>query len=156
MKEAPVNKDFKRRVLFVCTHNAARSQMAEAFLNEIGEAYFEAESAGLEPTEINRVVVEVMAEVGIDLSNAESKSVFELFKRGEEYNYVITVCDEADERCPIFPGPGRRMSWTFADPGKFQGSHEERSAMTRKVRDEVKARVQDFVREFELKLRSAS
>ncbi len=151
-----MDKDFKRRVLFVCTHNAARSQMAQAFLNEIGERHFEAESAGLEPTEINRVVVEAMAEAGIDISNAKSKSVFELFKGGEEYSYVITVCDEADERCPIFPGPGRRISWTFADPGKFQGSHEEQLAMTRKVRDEIKAGVRDFVREFESKLESAS
>ncbi|OPY70055.1 MAG: Arsenate-mycothiol transferase ArsC2 [Syntrophorhabdaceae bacterium PtaU1.Bin034] len=149
-----MNGDFKRRVLFVCIHNAARSQMAEAFLNRIGERYFEAESAGMDPTEINPLVVEVMAEVGIDLSGAKTKSVFDLYRSGEEYSYVITVCDEAHERCPLFPGPARRISWNFQDPATFQGSREETLVMTRKVRDEVRAKVEEFVRDFESRLES--
>ena len=144
-----VTKDFKRRVLFVCIHNAARSQIAEAFLNRLGGRYFAAESAGLEPTEINPLVVEAMREIGIDLSGAVARSVFDLFKKGEKYSWVVTVCDEANQRCPLFPGHARRIHWSFEDPASFDGSHEEKLEKTRKLRDEIKSKVEEFVREFE-------
>ena len=140
---------FKRRVLFVCIHNAARSQMAEAFLNSIGSEYFQAESAGLEPTPINPLAVEAMAEVGIDISGATSKSVFDLIKAGKEYSYVITVCDQASQRCPLFPFTFKRIHWSLEDPAQFEGTHEERLEQTRKVRDRIRANVEDFVRQFE-------
>lgn len=140
---------FKRKVLFVCIHNAARSQMAQAFLNTVGGEYFEAESAGMEPTAINPLAVEVMAEKGIDISRAEPRSVFDLVKKGKEYGYVITVCDEAAQRCPVFPFTFRRIHWNLEDPAGFQGSHEERLEQTRKVRDEIESRVNQFVHEFQ-------
>ena len=142
-------KDFKRRVLFVCIHNAARSQMAEAFLNRLGGQYFVAESAGLEPTEITPLVVEAMREIGIDISGAAARSVFDLFKKGENYSWVVTVCDEANQRCPLFPGHARRIHWSFEDPASFEGSHAEKLEKTKKLRDEIKAKVEEFVREFE-------
>lgn len=95
----------KLRVLFLCVHNSARSQMAEAFLNHLAGDEFEAESAGMEPGVINPIVVEVMKEIGYDLSNNQTKSVADFFKQGRAYNYVISVCDLANaERCPTFPG----------------------------------------------------
>src|ERR1700740_2897250 len=101
----------KHKVLFVCIHNSARSQMAEAFLSKYGSEFFEAESAGLEPGELNPNVIEVMKETGIDISKKETKSVFDLFSKGKMYNVVITVCDEASaERCPIFPGFVKRIA----------------------------------------------
>ena len=142
-------KDFKRRVLFVCIHNAARSQMAETFLNRLGGQYFAAESAGLEPTKINPLVADAMREIGIDISGATARSVFDLFKKGNEYSYVITVCDEANQRCPLFPGRTRRIHWNFEDPAAFDGSYEERMEKIRKLRDEIKAKVEEFVRQFE-------
>lgn len=142
-------EDFKRRVLFVCIHNSARSQMAEAFLNRLGGQAFIAESAGLEPTEINPLVIEAMREIAIDISGATVRSVFELFKSGNAYSYVITVCDEASQRCPLFPGRARRIGWSFEDPAKFEGSYEERLEETRKLRDVIRAKVEEFIREFE-------
>jgi arsenate reductase (thioredoxin) len=142
-------EDFERRVLFVCIHNSARSQMAEAFLNRAGGQAFIAESAGLEPTDVNPLVIKAMREIGIDISGATVRSVFELFKRGNAYSYVITVCDEASQRCPLFPGRARRINWSFEDPAKFEGSYEERLEKTRKLRDEIGAKVEEFVQEFE-------
>lgn len=137
----------KKRVLFVCIHNSARSQMAEAFLNRIGKEFFEAESAGLEPGKLNPFVVEVMAEIGYDLSQNKTKSVFDLYKAGKTYDYVITVCDpEAAERCPIFPGKVERLHWGFRDPSSFQGTDEEKRAFTRQVRDEIQRAVEEFVK----------
>jgi arsenate reductase len=138
----------KKKVLFVCIHNSARSQMAEAFLNHVCGQEFEAQSAGLEPGTLNPIVVEAMREVGIDISRNQTKAVFDFVKSGESFNYVITVCDEASaERCPIFPGVTTRLHWSFPDPSKFQGSHEERLAGTRKVRDTIKARVEEWCAE---------
>jgi arsenate reductase (thioredoxin) len=135
-----------KKVLFVCIHNSARSQMAEMFLNILGEGLFEAESAGFEPGNINPLAVEVMGEIGIDMSNNKTNSVFDFFKNGKRYNYVITVCDEgAAQRCPIFPGVTRRIHWSFEDPSGFEGSHEEKLAKTRIVRDAIKSTVQEFV-----------
>lgn len=138
----------KHKILFVCIHNSARSQMAEAFLNELGGENFQAESAGLEPGVLNPDVVEVMKEVGIDLSGKPTKSVFELFQRGTLYNAVITVCDGASaERCPIFPGLVKRIAWSFTDPSSFKGSPEDILERTRQVRAEIKAKIEAFITE---------
>ena len=138
----------KMKVLFVCIHNSGRSQMAEALLRHLGGEHFEAESAGFEPGRLNPIVVESLKEIGIDISQAKTKSVFELYKQGRAYQYVVTVCDESSsERCPLFPGLVRnRIHWSFKDPANFQGSHDERLAMTRAVRDEIKAKIAEFVR----------
>jgi arsenate reductase (thioredoxin) len=136
----------KRKVLFVCIHNSARSQMAEAFLNKLGGELFEAQSAGFEPGVINPLVVEVMGEIGYDLSQKTTNSVFELFKNGKRFNYVITVCDEgAAQKCPIFPGVTHRIHWSFEDPSSFEGDNEEKLAKTRNVRDAIKAKVEEFL-----------
>ena len=131
-----------KNVLFVCIHNSARSQMAEAFLNHFCNCDFNAFSAGLEPGRLNPVVVEVMREAGIDISTARTKTVDEILESGRQFDWVITVCDEANaERCPFFPGGGERLHWSFPDPSAFQGGPEERLAKTRTVRDAIHARV---------------
>ena len=138
---------FKRRVLFVCVRNSARSQMAEAFLSHLGGDAFEAESAGLEPGTLNPLAVEVMKEAGIDISGNQTKSVFDLYKQGKTYSFVIMVCDEASvKRCPLFPGLARRFRWDFQDPAALQGSHEDRLEGTRRIRDQIRAKVEEFVR----------
>jgi len=134
------------KVLFVCVHNSARSQMAEAFLNKIAAGRFVAQSAGLEPGTLNPLAVEVMAEEGYDLSGNQTKDVFEMYRRGEMFGYVITVCDGASaERCPLFPGIAKRLHWSFADPSSLTGSREEQLAATRVIRDEIQAAVAEFV-----------
>lgn len=138
----------KHKILFVCVHNSARSQMAEAFLNELGKDSFIAESAGLEPGVLNPYVIEAMAEVGIDISENPTKAVFDLFRQGKPFNAVVTVCDAASaERCPIFPGMTKRIAWSFPDPSGFKGSKEEIMAQVREVRDEIKQKVTDFIAE---------
>jgi arsenate reductase len=135
----------KKRVLFVCIHNSARSQMAEAFLNQICGDEFEAHSAGLEPGKLNPTVVEVMQEIGIDISGNKTKAVFDYVKSGLMFAYVITVCDEASaERCPIFPGITKRLQWSFPDPSAIQGTHDEKLAKTREVRDTIKHQVKQW------------
>src|SRR5262245_54756758 len=134
----------KRNVLFICIHNSARSQMAEAFLDHICGDCFEAHSAGLEPGKLNPVVVEVMKEVGIDISLNQTKSVSDMANSGKGFDYVITVCDETSaERCPIFPGTTTRLHWSFADPSAFQGSPVDKLIKTREVRDALMAKVQE-------------
>lgn len=136
------------KTLFVCIHNSARSQMAEAFLNAVGQGDFQAESAGLEPGTLNPLVVEAMKEVGIDISNAKTKSVAEMLARGPVFDYVVTVCDEASaERCPVFPGPATRLHWGFPDPSTLTGSHDERMASVRTIRDQIRAKVAAWCRE---------
>ncbi len=138
----------KVKVLFVCIHNSARSQMAEAFLNALGGEEFEVASAGLEPGTLNPLVVESMKEVGIDISGKETKSVFKLYKEGKMYQYVITVCDQASaERCPTFPAGIKRLHWSFEDPSALQGSHEERLKKTGAIRDAVKTKVGEWLNE---------
>ena len=138
----------KKKVLFICVHNSARSQMAEAFLNQICREEFEAHSAGLNPGKLNPIVVEAMQEIGIDLSVNETKAVFDLFKSGMIFAYVITVCDETNaERCPVFPGVTTRLHWSFPDPSAFPGTHEEKLARTREVRDAIKARIEEWCAE---------
>jgi len=135
----------KKKVLFICVHNSARSQMAEAFLNEFCADYFEAHSAGLEPGELNPLAVQAMQEVGIDISEKKTQAVFDVFKSGQFFPYVITVCDESEaEACPIFPGVTQRLHWSFADPSAIIGSHEQRLEGARKIRDEIRARVEKW------------
>ena len=137
----------KKRVLFVCIHNSARSQMAAAYLRSLGGDRFEAESAGLEPGKLNPLAVEAMRRDGIDISRAPTQSVFELFKTGRRYEYVISVCDgAAAERCPIFPGVTKRLSWSFDDPSGFTGPEESRLARTVGVRDAIRTEVDRFIR----------
>jgi arsenate reductase len=137
-----------RKVLFVCIHNSARSQMAEAFLNQICGAEFEAHSAGLEPGKLNPIVVEAMGEIGLDLSGHQTKAVTDFIKSGETFSYAITVCDQASaERCPIFPAATTRLHWSFPDPSSFQGTHEEKLAQTRKVRDMIERKVAQWCEE---------
>jgi len=136
------------RVLFVCIHNSARSQMAEAFLKAYGKERFEAESAGIEPGKMNPFVVTVMKEEGIDLTGKKTQGVFDLIRAGRSYDAVITVCDEASaERCPIFPGLVKRLSWSFEDPSSFKGSEEQILIHTRSVRDQIKYAVKSFIAE---------
>ncbi|MBU4251366.1 MAG: arsenate reductase ArsC [Candidatus Omnitrophica bacterium] len=134
----------KKRVLFVCIHNSARSQMAEAFLRKYGGDRFEVESAGLEPCNLNPVVIEVMKEVGIDISQNKTKSVFEFYKQGKQYDYVVTVCDESQSgKCPVFPGGGQKFHWGFDDPSRFEGAYEEKLQQTRAVRDAIKHKIEE-------------
>jgi arsenate reductase len=137
----------RTKVLFVCIHNSARSQMAEAYLNHLGTDLFEAESAGLEPGNLNPLAVTVMKEEGIDIAGNRTKDVFEFLRQGRRYDIVVTVCDEtAADRCPVFPGPGKRVHWGFADPSALTGSEEERLAAARQIRDQIKHRVEAFVK----------
>ena len=122
-------------VLFLCTHNSARSQMAEAFLNNLCGDRFKAESAGVTPTRINPHVAKVMAEIGVDLSTHRSKSIMEF--QGRNFDYVVTVCDQAREECPFFPGE-KQIHRTFPDPSSFSGTEEEILMKVRAVRDEIK------------------
>ncbi len=135
----------KQKVLFVCIHNSARSQMAEAFLNKLCPAFYEAQSAGLEPGTLNPLVVETMQEIGIDISQNPTKSVFDISRSSTLFANVIAVCDGASaERCPIFPGVATRENWSFPDPSALTGSKEEKMAEVRRIRDLIKDRVQQF------------
>ena len=138
----------KKKILFVCIHNSARSQMAEAFLNQTCGDEFEAHSAGIEPGKLNPVVVEAMQEVGIDISGNQTKGVFEFIKSGQLFSHVITVCDETSaERCPIFPGVTKRLHWSFPDPSSIRGAHDEKLAGTREIRDRIKAKIEKWCEE---------
>lgn len=138
----------KRRVLFVCVHNSARSQMAEAYLKKIAGDRLEVESAGLEPGTINPMVVEVMKEEGFDISRNKTKGVFDFIKKGTLFSYVIAVCDKASaERCPVVPVAGKRIDWSFEDPASFTGSEEDKLARTRMVRDRIRSKVEEWAKE---------
>jgi arsenate reductase len=137
----------KFRVLFICGHNSGRSQIAEALLNDIAGDRIHVESAGLEPKPVNPLVVEVMQEIGYDLSQAKSQSVFDFFKEGRLYDYLITVCDEtAAGQCPVFPGITKRLHWPFMDPEALTGSHEEKLAALREIREQIRQKVSDWVK----------
>jgi len=136
------------RVLFICQHNSARSQMAEAYLRELGGGRFEPSSAGLEPTEINPLVVQIMKEDGHDLSRKAPQDVFDLYRNGRLYEFVITVCDpEVESQCPVFPGVTDRLNWPFPDPAEIHGTKEEKLAAIRIIRDDIKRRVKRFATE---------
>jgi arsenate reductase (thioredoxin) len=138
----------KKKVLFICVHNSARSQMAAALLNKRCGNFFEAHSAGLEPGRLNPLAVEVLREVGSDISRSKTRAVFDVFKSGELFAYVITVCDESEAKgCPIFPGVTTRLHWSFPDPSKFSGSAEEKLNQTRRVRDNIDNQIQRFCAE---------
>lgn len=135
----------KKTILFVCVHNSARSQMAEALLNQMCGDLFEAQSAGLEPGTLNPLAVAAMREIGIDISGNQTRSVADVVKTGQRFDYVITVCDESSaEQCPIFPGGGERVHWNFPDPAKFTGSWDERLEQTREVRDSIESKIEEF------------
>lgn len=137
----------KIKILFVCIHNSARSQMAEAFVNTYHSDKFIAESAGLEPGILNPLVVKSMSEIGIDISKNPTKDVFEFFKQGKIYSYVITVCDEASgQRCPIFPGAIRRINWSFEDPSALTGTEEEKLKRISSIRDSIKTKLEEFLK----------
>lgn len=129
----------KKRVLFICQHNTGRSQIAEAYLRQFYGDHFEIESTGLEPPEaVKPLVVQVMDEVGFDLSKKKPQSVFELFKQGKLYDHVITVCHDLESKCPIFPGITKRWHWPFPDPAEVEGSETEKLEGVRKIRDMIK------------------
>jgi arsenate reductase len=130
-----------KRVLFICQHNSARSQMAEALLKQLGGEAFTVESAGLEPADLNPLAVEVMREIALDISANTPQGVFELFKKGKVYTHVITVCDQAEAKCPIFPGITQRLHWPFADPAGFEGTWEQKLEQAREVRDQIRNKV---------------
>lgn len=142
----------KLKVLFVCVQNAARSRMAEAFLQQLAGERFEVTSAGYESTEANPLIVEAMAGAGVPLSSTEAQAtVFDLFKAGRHFHYVITVCDEAQgERCPLFPGVVRRITWSFPDPNTFTGSPAERLARISQLRDAIRARVKTWIEDLDV------
>src|SRR5437588_6903268 len=128
------------RVLFLCTHNSARSQMAEGLLRNLGGARFEVHSAGTEATQVRPLAIQVMREVGIDLTGQESKTLDRYLS--QPFDVVITVCDQANESCPVFPGARRRLHWSFPDPSKAEGTQEEQLAVYRAVRDAIKERIE--------------
>jgi len=133
----------RKRALILCTGNSARSQMAEGLLRRLGGDRFEVFSAGTEPSRVNPLAIEAMREIGMEISNHRSKSVDEF--RGQEFDYVITVCDRANRNCPIFPGRTKRVHWSFDDPAQAEGDERERLAVFRRVRDEIEGRLRDFV-----------
>jgi arsenate reductase len=133
----------KRRVLFICTHNSARSQMAEGLLRHLGADRFEAFSAGTRATQVRPEAIAVMSELGIDIGGQESKSLHRFLP--EQWDYVITVCDDANESCPRFPAAAVQLHWSFPDPSQATGDDEERLAVYRAVRDSVADRVRRFV-----------
>ena len=130
----------KSRVLFLCTHNSARSQMAEGLLRHLAGGRFEVYSAGTEATFVKPEAVAAMAELGVDISGQESESL-ELYL-GEPFDFVVTVCDDANEACPVFPGAKSRLHWSFIDPSRATGSDEERLEVFRRVRDEIRERIE--------------
>jgi len=130
----------KARILFLCTHNSARSQMAEGLLRHLAGDRFEVHSAGTEAAHVRPLAIRAMGESGIDISGQESKTL-EVYL-GQPFEYVITVCDEANEACPFFPGAKNRLHWSFEDPSRADGSEEEQLAVFRRVRDEIRQRIE--------------
>jgi arsenate reductase len=149
-RREPTVSDRRIRVLFVCTHNSARSQLAEALLREYGGADFEVASAGTEVTRVNPYAIRVLADLGIDTSAARSKSIREFLD--QRFDYVITVCDRARETCPVFPGSENTLHWGLDDPSEVEGTDEERLAAFRRTQLEISARLRPFI---EIALRAA-
>jgi thioredoxin type arsenate reductase len=135
-------KPDKKRVLILCTGNSARSQMAEGILRDIGGDRFEVQSAGTKPSQVRAEATAVMAEIGVDISAHFSKSVDQF--AGQAFDYVITVCDDAKESCPVFPNGVKRLHWSFKDPASVEGSNEERLASFREIRDQLRSRLGRF------------
>ena len=131
----------RTRVLFLCTHNSARLQMAEGLLRHLAGDRFEAMSAGTEATLVRPLAVRAMGEIGVDISGQGSKTLGRYL--GEPFEYVITVCDDANEACPFFPGAANRLHWSFEDPSQAEGSEEEQLAVFRSVRDRIRERIEE-------------
>jgi arsenate reductase len=135
----------KKKVLFICVQNSARSQMAAAWLNRICPTEFEAHSAGLDPGTINPLAIDAMGEVGIDISKNKTQSVFDVFVGGELFAYAITVCAESEAAgCPIFAGVTKRLHWSFPDPSAFTGTYQERLERTSEIRDLIRTRIEEW------------
>lgn len=134
----------KRRVLFLCTHNSARSQMAEGLLRTKAGERFEVASAGTDATHVRPLAVKAMAEIGIDLSRHTSKTLDQFVQ--QPWDFVVTVCDSANEACPIFPAAATRLHWSFPDPSQAVGDDEQRLAVFRRVRDQIDARITEWLR----------
>jgi arsenate reductase len=135
------------RVLFLCTGNSARSQMAQAFLRKYASDRFEVHSAGLEPKGVNPFTIQVMQEAGIDISDQTSKGV-DTYLGKVLFQYLITVCDDADKNCPtVWPGVNQRMHWSFEDPAAFEGTDDEKLAKFREIRDRIDERIQAWLEE---------
>lgn len=133
----------KNKVLILCTGNSARSQMAEGLMREMGGNNFEVASAGISPTQVRSEAIEVMKEIGIDISQQFSKDVDRFV--ADNFDYVITVCDNANEHCPIFPGQAKRIHWSFADPAKVEGDEATKLSAFRTIRDQIKQRIATFI-----------
>ena len=134
----------RQRVLFICVHNGGRSQMCEAFLKHYAGDRFDAQSEGLDPGELNPAV-EVMAEIGTDISQDKTKNLFDMWKSGEAFQYVIAVCNsESAEKYPIFPGITKRLHWPFHDPSKVTGTYDQKLQKVRQIRDEIAAKIQEW------------
>ena len=132
-----------KKVLFLCTGNSARSQMAEGFLKYMAGDRFEVYSAGVKPTAVNPLAIKVMAEIGIDISKHKSKSVMEFIDHS--FDYVITVCGNAQKTCPVFPGEHEKIHWDLEDPAAAEGSEEKKIVVFRKIRDEIKKNILAFI-----------
>lgn len=133
-----------KKILFLCTGNSCRSQMAEGLLRHRAGDRFEAASAGTEPHAVHPLAVRVMEEIGVDISGHRSKSVKEFLN--EEFDYIITVCDRARQTCPVFPGGMKRIHWSLEDPARAEGSEEEKLKVFRRTREELISRIEDFLR----------
>ena len=131
----------RQRVLFLCTHNSARSQMAEGLLRHLAGDRFEVASAGTEATQVRPLAIKAMAELGIDISGQESKTLDRYL--GDPFEYVITVCDQAAEACLVFPGARQRLHWSLPDPSKATGTEDEQFAVYRQVRDTIRQRIEE-------------
>ena len=134
----------KKRILFLCTGNSCRSQMAEGFLRHLCGDKFEVYSAGVDPTLINQLSVKVMNEVGIDISGQRSKYAAEFLN--QRFDYIVTVCDNAKQTCPNFPGVHEKIHWNLKDPAQAHGSDDDKIVFFRKIRDEIKQKIENFIK----------
>lgn len=134
----------KKQVLFLCTGNSCRSQIAEGFLRHMAGDKFEVFSAGVKPTQVNPLAIKVMAEAGVDISKHRSKSAMDFI--GQQFDYVITVCDNAKQTCPVFPGKYQKIHWSLEDPALAQGTEEEKIKIFRKIRDQIKENILNFLK----------
>jgi arsenate reductase len=132
-----------KRILFLCTGNSARSQMAEGLLNHLSRGEWKVQSAGIFPSYVHPLAIRVMEEIGIDISQQTSKSMNQFLN--EVFDYIITLCDEAAQSCPAFPSQGKRLHWSFEDPAAAIGTLEERSAVFRKVRDKIRTKIEELL-----------
>ena len=133
-----------KKVIFLCTGNSARSQMAEGLMNHLSHEEWKVQSAGIFPSYVHPLAIRVMEEIGIDISQQTSKSMNQFLN--EVFDYIITLCDEAAQSCPTFPGQGKRLHWSFQDPAAAIGTIEERLAVFRRVRDEIRTKIEDFLK----------